>query len=306
MPIQAYFESGFPYGVNQWISAAATGWATTALALASQTAPAFRGRRRRPGPPKPEDGSAAPDGYAPIPQWLGQTRAPHPAKTRGVRRRDRRRRVVGRVLLRLPPRRPDDRRRASRPHPDRRRRTARCRSRSTGCRPISGRRGQGLFEVRPDRAFASNRRIFLTYTVLPEGANQAALPRSPGVLMVASATLSPTSEAREPEGAAERGRHRRRSSSSRRCAGSARMTCCCTASRSPGRGGTGSSSRDPSVRDGPVQRPWRRSTPTTNISRPRRGRSRRVPARTTSTPPRRSRSATAASPSATSPATRSG
>jgi squalene cyclase len=33
-PIQAYFESGFPYGVNQWISAAATGWATTALALA--------------------------------------------------------------------------------------------------------------------------------------------------------------------------------------------------------------------------------------------------------------------------------
>jgi hypothetical protein len=34
VPIQAYFESGFPYGVNQWISAAATGWATAALALA--------------------------------------------------------------------------------------------------------------------------------------------------------------------------------------------------------------------------------------------------------------------------------
>src|SRR5207244_11387010 len=34
IPIQAYFESGFPYGVNQWISAAATGWATTALSLA--------------------------------------------------------------------------------------------------------------------------------------------------------------------------------------------------------------------------------------------------------------------------------
>lgn len=33
-PLQAYFESGFPYGVNQWISAAATGWTTTALALA--------------------------------------------------------------------------------------------------------------------------------------------------------------------------------------------------------------------------------------------------------------------------------
>jgi squalene cyclase len=36
VPIQAYFESGFPYGVNQWISAAATGWATTALALAER------------------------------------------------------------------------------------------------------------------------------------------------------------------------------------------------------------------------------------------------------------------------------
>jgi ankyrin repeat protein/mono/diheme cytochrome c family protein len=34
VPIQAYFESGFPYGVNQWISAAATAWATAGLALA--------------------------------------------------------------------------------------------------------------------------------------------------------------------------------------------------------------------------------------------------------------------------------
>src|SRR5262245_62622354 len=34
-----------------------------------------------PGPPNPADGSAAPDGYAPIPEWLGQTRAPKPAKT---------------------------------------------------------------------------------------------------------------------------------------------------------------------------------------------------------------------------------
>ena len=34
VPIQAYFESGFPYGVHQWISAAGTAWATTALALA--------------------------------------------------------------------------------------------------------------------------------------------------------------------------------------------------------------------------------------------------------------------------------
>lgn len=33
VPIQSYFESGFPYGTRQWISAAGTAWATTALAL---------------------------------------------------------------------------------------------------------------------------------------------------------------------------------------------------------------------------------------------------------------------------------
>jgi hypothetical protein len=34
VPIQAYFESGFPFGRNQWISAAASAWATWALVLA--------------------------------------------------------------------------------------------------------------------------------------------------------------------------------------------------------------------------------------------------------------------------------
>ncbi|MBA4065563.1 MAG: hypothetical protein C0501_17985 [Isosphaera sp.] len=33
-PFQTYFESGFPYGRDQFISCAATGWATAALALA--------------------------------------------------------------------------------------------------------------------------------------------------------------------------------------------------------------------------------------------------------------------------------
>ncbi len=36
MPIQPHFESGFPYGRDQFISAAATNWATTALAMASR------------------------------------------------------------------------------------------------------------------------------------------------------------------------------------------------------------------------------------------------------------------------------
>jgi hypothetical protein len=30
--LQPYFEGGFPYGPDQWISSAATAWATTALA----------------------------------------------------------------------------------------------------------------------------------------------------------------------------------------------------------------------------------------------------------------------------------
>ena len=33
-PFQTYFESGFPYGKDQFISLAASSWATTALALA--------------------------------------------------------------------------------------------------------------------------------------------------------------------------------------------------------------------------------------------------------------------------------
>jgi hypothetical protein len=35
--IQAYFEGGFPYGHDQWISSWATGWAVMALAEAVKT-----------------------------------------------------------------------------------------------------------------------------------------------------------------------------------------------------------------------------------------------------------------------------
>ena len=51
-------------------------------------------------------------------------------------------------------------------------------------------RGQGLYEVRPDRSFAMNRILYLAYTALPDGANTAALPRSPAVLVAARAKLS--------------------------------------------------------------------------------------------------------------------
>ena len=139
-------------------------------------------------PGAPPAGSAAPDGYAPIPEWLGQTRAPHPAKTADV--------VVDTVAEGLT--------------------GAFCFSFLPDGRMLVGERaghikivgkdgkaaevdglpsnlwtkGQGLFEVRADRAFASNRTMYLTYTVLPDGADTNALPRSPGVLLVASAKLS--------------------------------------------------------------------------------------------------------------------
>ena len=37
MKIQPYFESGFPHGADQWVSAAATNWAVMALAPAHRT-----------------------------------------------------------------------------------------------------------------------------------------------------------------------------------------------------------------------------------------------------------------------------
>jgi hypothetical protein len=41
-PFQPYAESGFPHGKDQWISAAATGWASMALMLDASTSPVAR------------------------------------------------------------------------------------------------------------------------------------------------------------------------------------------------------------------------------------------------------------------------
>jgi squalene cyclase len=40
MKIQPYFESGFPYGPDQWISQSATAWAAMALAVTEVPVPA--------------------------------------------------------------------------------------------------------------------------------------------------------------------------------------------------------------------------------------------------------------------------
>src|SRR5262249_42298936 len=143
-----------------------------------------------PGPPRPEDGSAAPDGYSPIPEWLGQTRAPKPAKTSAYEAETFAEGLSGAFCFSFLP----DGRVIVGERPGRIKIVGKDGKASA---PIEGmpsnlfaRGGQGLFEVRPDRAFATSRTLYLTYTMLPEGSNPAALPRSPGVVVAASAKLS--------------------------------------------------------------------------------------------------------------------
>ena len=142
-----------------------------------------------PGPPNPVDGSAAPDGYSPIPQWLGQTHAPVPARTAAYDVETVAEGLNGAFCFSFLP----DGRILVGERPGRIKIVGKDRKVSE---PIGGlpsniwARGQGLYEVRPDRAFATNRTIYLSYTVLQEGTNAAAPPRTPGVLLVASAKLS--------------------------------------------------------------------------------------------------------------------
>lgn len=145
---------------------------------------------RAPGPAKPEEGSAAPDGYAPVPAWPGQTRAPKPARSVAYNVETVAEGLTGAMCFAFLP----DGRTIVGERPGRIRIVGKG---GTVSEPIAGlppnlwAQGQGLFDVRPDRAFATNRTLYLTYTVLPDGADPAALPRSPGVLLVASAKLSP-------------------------------------------------------------------------------------------------------------------
>ena len=136
---------------------------------------------------QPAGESAAPDGYQPLPAWLGQTRAPAPSKTesfavetvvQGINGAWFRFLPDGRILLGE--------------------RTGRIRIVSkdgTLGEPLAGMpsnmfaQGQALFSVHPDRSFATNRTIYFTYAVLPDGADPAK-QRSPAHVHVASAKIS--------------------------------------------------------------------------------------------------------------------
>src|SRR5437763_2451724 len=166
--------------------------AAAACVLTSGAAAAAQGVHAAPRPPAqtgtPATESATPDGYAPIPAWLGQTRAPRPTRTAEYSVETVAEGLNGAFSFNFLP---DGRMIAAE-----RAGHIRLIGKDGKVSEIEGlpsnlwAKGQGLFEVRPDRAFASNRTLYLTYTVLPDGANQAALPRSPAVLVVSRAKLS--------------------------------------------------------------------------------------------------------------------
>jgi glucose/arabinose dehydrogenase len=141
------------------------------------------------GPSGPEAGSAAPDGYAPIPQWAGQTRAPHPARSESFSVDTVASGLAGAFSFHFLP----DGRIIVGERPGRIRivGTDGKPSAPLGGMPAMYARGpQGLFEVLPDRDFAKNRTVYFDYTALPPGTDPAKPPRLPGVLMVARARLS--------------------------------------------------------------------------------------------------------------------
>src|SRR5215467_785314 len=119
----------------------------------------------------PAGESATPDGYAPIPAWLGQTRASRPAKTAEYTVETVAEGLSGAFSFNFLP---DGRMIAAE-------RAGHIRligkdgkiSEVEGLPSNLWARGQGLFEVRPDRNFSANRTVYLTYTVLPDGVNQA-------------------------------------------------------------------------------------------------------------------------------------
>ncbi|HEV8394586.1 MAG TPA: PQQ-dependent sugar dehydrogenase [Vicinamibacterales bacterium] len=162
--------------------------------LAASSMLAAQGPRVIPRPPAqvpnaPPDGSAAPDGYAPIPAWLGQTRAPRPARSEAYSVETVATGLVGGFSFHFLP----DGRMVVGERPGRIRVVGKDGKPSPplgGLPEIWARGPQGLFEVLPDRDFARNRVLYLTYTALPAGTSASNPPRLAGVLTVARARLS--------------------------------------------------------------------------------------------------------------------
>ena len=144
---------------------------------------------RPPGGPNAESGSTSPDGYTPIPQWAGQTRAPVAKKhaayevatvVSGI--------AQGFAFAFLPDgdilltERPGAMRIASK--------DGRLGEPIAGLPQIWTRGPQGLLDVRLDRDFARNRTLYFSYTAPPVGPIPDPAPRLAGVQHVARARLA--------------------------------------------------------------------------------------------------------------------
>jgi aldose sugar dehydrogenase len=167
----------------RWSSA----WAAMTVTLvATQAVPPVA---RPPVLPRGTSTAEAPDTYTPTPAWPGQTRAEKPTRTESYEVSTVARGLADAFCFSFLP----DGRIIVGERPGRIRIVAKD---GTVSAPVEGMpsnlwsHGQGLFEVLPDRSFATNRAVYLSYTVLPDGADRAALPRYAGVLLVARARLS--------------------------------------------------------------------------------------------------------------------
>ena len=138
-------------------------------------------------PGQPTGESAAPDGYQPLPQWLGQTRAPAPAKTEtftvqtfaeGVNGASFQFLPDGRILLAEK----DGKIRIVG-------KDGKVGAALAGMPADMFTGGQAVFSAYPDRNFATNRAIYFTYAVLPAGVDPKT-QRSPAHAHVASAKIS--------------------------------------------------------------------------------------------------------------------
>ena len=131
---------------------------------------------------QPPGESAAPDGYQPLPQWLGQTRAPMPAKVETFTVETVAQGVNGAAFQFLP-----DGRILLAEKNGRIRivgKDGKLSEPLAGMPPDMFTAGQSVFSAQPDKGFATNRTIYFTYAVLPAGADPAK-QRSPTHVHVA-------------------------------------------------------------------------------------------------------------------------
>jgi glucose/arabinose dehydrogenase len=142
-------------------------------------------------PGAPPDGSAAPDGYSPIPEWAGQTHAPRVAVSVPYAVETFATGIANGYSIEFV----SDGRMLLVERPGRLKiidRSGQISAPVAGLPPIFAGGPQGLVGAIADKDFAANRTIYLAYTA-PDSNAPSPPPRLAGVLTIARARLSPDS-----------------------------------------------------------------------------------------------------------------